>query len=434
MTKSQDLWKRAKEVIPGGSQLLSKRAEMFLPDLWPAYYTKAKGVNITDLDGNTYVDMSLMGVGSCMLGYADPDVNDTVKDAIDRGSMATLNCPEEIELAELLLELHPWAEMVRYARTGGEAMAIAVRIARAASGKDTIAFCGYHGWHDWYLASNLSEDDNLDGHLLPGLEPKGIVRGLQGSALPFEYNKIDQLEAIVSNKDIGVIVMEPIRHKEPEDEFLQKVRAIADRIGAVLVFDEVSSGFRYTTGGAHLLYGINPDIVVFAKGMSNGVPMAAIVGTKTVMDYAQSTFISSTYWTERMGPAAALATIKKMLKEPVHEHIKNIGTNIWQGWERLAKKHTLNISVLGPPALVTLVWNYENAQEIKTLYTQEMLKKGYLASPSVYVSFAHTEEIIQEYLETVDEVFAVITKAILEKKVVDLLEGAVAHAGFKRLT
>jgi len=180
MGKSQELYRKAKKIIPGGTQLLSKRPEMFLPELWPAYYDKAKGCEVWDLDGKKYIDMSTMGVGSCILGYADDDVNKAVKSAVDRGNMCTLNAPEEVELAELLLKLHPWAEMVRYARTGGESMMIAVRIARAKSGKDTVLFCGYHGWHDWYLSSNLADEKSLDGHLLPGLNPLGVPRALKG--------------------------------------------------------------------------------------------------------------------------------------------------------------------------------------------------------------------------------------------------------------
>jgi len=224
--------------------------------------------------------MSYNGIGSCVLGAADPDVDASVKEAIDAGSMSTLNAPEEMELAELLCELHPWAEMVRYARCGGEAMAIAVRIARARTQRDRVAFCGYHGWHDWYLAANLADDRALDGHLLPGLEPAGVPRGLMGTALPFRYNHIAELKSIVSRyrSELAAIVMEPIRDHDPAPGFLEEVREIAAHIGAVLVMDEITAGFRLNTGGAHLVFGIEPDIAVFAKAISNGYPMAAIIG------------------------------------------------------------------------------------------------------------------------------------------------------------
>ncbi len=430
------LWNKAKKLIPGGTQLLSKRVEMFAPEQWPSYYRKAKGVEIWDLDGNKFIDMSIMGVGACALGYADEDVNRAVKEVIDNGSMTTLNVPEEVELAELLIKLHPWAGGVRYTRTGGEAMVVAVRIARAFSNKDKIAFCGYHGWHDWYISSNLANDSNLDGHLLDGLEPNGVPRILINTAIPFEYNNIEKLESIVrENNDIGVIVVEPVRHVEPKNNFLGKVRKIADKIGAVLIFDEITIGWRLNVGGAHLIYGVNPDIMVTAKTISNGYPMAAIIGNYSVMDAAQTSFISSTYWTERIGPVAAIATITKMQNVDLPSHLDKIGSNISKGWKNLAEKHNLDIEILPPNPLITFSFqNYENIQEVKTLFTQEMLKRGFLAGNSVYVSFAHTEDIIASYFKSVDEVFKIIKDAIESGSVLKFLEGPPAITGFKRLT
>ena len=430
------LWNKAKKIIPGGSQLLSKRSEMFLPEQWPSYYKKAKGIEIWDLDGNKYFDFSIMGIGACTLGYADPDVNRAVKQAIDNGSMTTLNCPEEVELAELLCKLHPWAKMTRFARTGGEAMSVAIRIARAYSGKDKVVFCGYHGWSDWYLAANLADRKSLDGHLLPGLDPAGVPRGLKGTTFTFSYNNISELEKVVSeNNDIGVIVVEPFRHQEPQDDFLQKVKVVAERIGAVLIFDEITIAWRLNVGGIHLLYDVNPDIAVFGKAMSNGYPMAAIIGKEGVMQAAQKTFISSTYWTERIGPVAALATIGKMKKINLPRYLKKIGKMIGNGWKKMAKKHGLKIKVLIPEALVTFSFDYGlDSQVIRTLFTQEMLARGFLASGSVYVSFAHKENHVKKYLAEVDEVFGIIEAAINGKKVRSLLKGPIAHSSFKRLT
>ena len=433
--KGVELWDRAKQIIPGGSQLLSKRSEMFLPEHWPSYYKKAKGVEIWDLEDNHYIDMSIMGVGTCILGYADDDVNEAVKKAIDAGSMTTLNCPEEVELAELLLNLHSWADMVRYAKTGGEAMAIAVRIARAYTKKDKIAFCGYHGWHDWYLSANLADDTNLDGQLLPGLEPLGVPRGLMGTALPFNYNEIEELEEIVKDNNIGVIVVEPIRHQEPKNNFLEDVRRIADEINAVLIFDEITSGWRMNVGGIHELYKVYPDIAVYGKGMSNGFPMAAIVGKGEVMDIAQNSFISSTYWTDRIGPVASLATINKMLECNVPSHLCKIGNLISNGWRKLAEEHDLKIDIMGISPLTTFAFDYgDDSQALHTLFTQEMLERGFLASKSVYVSYSHKEEHVEKYLENVGEVFGIIQKAVEKDNVYDLLKGPVAHEGFKRLT
>lgn len=430
------LWNRAKKIIPGGNQLLSKRSEMFLPNQWPSYYKKAKGVEIWDLDGNRHIDFSIMSVGACTLGYADPDVNRAVQQAVNNGSMSTLNSPEEVELAELLCKFHPWAKMVRYARTGGEAMAIAVRIARVYSGKDKVAICGYHGWSDWYLAANLAGRKSLDGHLLPGLSPAGVPRVLRGTTLTFSYNKIEELKKLISiHKDIGVIVVEPLRHQEPQNNFLKEVKKIAKRIGAVLIFDEISIGWRMNIGGVHLLYDVNPDIAVLGKAMSNGYPMAAVIGRKGVMQAAQKTFISSAYWTERIGSTAALATIKKMRKLNVPAHLKKIGAMIEGGWKKLAVKHALKINILGPKALITFSFDYgQDSQAIRTLFTQEMLKRGFLASSTVYVSYAHKEAHVKKYLAAVDRVFEILQKAIRDKNIYKLLKGPVAHSGFRRLT
>ena len=433
--KGQKLWKKALKLIPGGSQLASKRAEQFLPELWPAYYEKARGIEIQDLDGVKRKDFSFMGIGSCILGYADPDVNRAVMRAIEKGSMTTLNCYEEVELAELLLQMHPWAGMVRFARTGGEAMAVAVRIARAASRRDTVAICGYHGWHDWYLAANLGDASNLDGHLLPGLQPAGVPRALKGSAIPFNYNHIEELEKIVAENEIGVIVMEPMRSSYPEDNFLQNVRKIADRIGAVLIFDEITIGFRMNVGGMHQLLGVDPDIAVYGKGISNGFPMAAIIGRRAVMEHAVLSFISSTYWTERIGPVAAIATIQKMRKYNVPEHLVKIGTIIQNGWKELADRYDLRIKCSGIPPLATYSFEYgADSLTLHTFVNHEMLKRGYLSTKSVYVSWCHKKSDVRKYLENLEEVFVLVRRALDKNRVSKLLSTPVLYGGFKRLT
>src|SRR5581483_11423634 len=301
MGKGQKLWKRAKAVIPGGNMFLSKRAEMHLPDRWPAYFSKAKGCQVWDMDGNRYTDVSLMGVGTNTLGYGHPEVDAAVHETIAAGNMSTLNCPEEVYLAERLVEIHPWADMVRLARTGGEANAIAIRIARAASGRDNVAICGYHGWHDWYLSANLGANERLAGHHLPGLDPKGVPQNLRGSVFPFNYNDYASLEALVAAQKIGVIKMEVMRNMPPGDNFLQRVRKLATERGIVLVFDECTSGFRETFGGLHKKYGVEPDMAIFGKAIGNGYAITAAIGRREIMEAAQTTFISSSFWSERIG-------------------------------------------------------------------------------------------------------------------------------------
>lgn len=436
MSKGQELWKKAKLIIPGGSQLLSKRSERFLPGLWPSYYAKAKGCEVWDIGGNHYYDFAQMGVGSCVLGYADDDVDDAVVKAIRNGSMCTLNCPEEIELAEKLISLHPWAEMARFSRTGGEACTIAVRIGRAASGKSKVAFCGYHGWHDWYLSANLGDSSNLDGQLLPGLDPLGVPRELRETAIPFNYNKLSELEAIVDKypNEIGVIIMEPERGNLPAPGFLEGVRNIATKIGAVLIFDEVTSGFRINLGGIHLVRGINPDIAVFGKALGNGYPISVIIGRRSVMEQAQGTFISSTFWTERIGYTAALATLKKMEEQNVQKALIHYGELINEGWRKLSQKHGVDISISGIPPLTHISFNVQFPLAVQTFYAQEMLEYGYLLGAAVYTTYAYSDEVIQKFCEQSDPVFEKIKMALDTGDLFSRLKGEVIHSGFKRLT
>jgi glutamate-1-semialdehyde 2,1-aminomutase len=433
MDTGQKLWKRAKAIIPGGNMLLSKRAEMFLPDLWPAYYSKAKGCQVWDLDGHQYTDMSIMGIGTNILGYGHAEVDAAVRKSIDAGNMSTLNCPEEVYLAEKLVELHPWADMVRLARSGGEANAIAIRIARAASGKDKVAVCGYHGWHDWYLSANLGDDENLAGHLLPGLEPKGVPQNLRGTVFPFNYNNYSELENLVNAHDIGVIKMEVVRNQGPVDDFLHKVRKLATERSIVLIFDECTSGFRQTFGGLHKLYDVEPDMAMFGKALGNGYAITATIGRQSIMEAAQSTFISSTFWTERIGPTAALKTLEIMERERSWDYITQTGLKIRARWQQLADKHGLKIDHWGLPALTGFTFNSAHALAYKTYLTQEMLSKGYLASNSVYVSVEHTPEVIDGYFSHLDPVFSTIKECEEGRDVMSLLKGPVCHGGFKRL-
>jgi len=433
MGTGQKLWTRAKTVIPGGNMLLSKRAEMFLPERWPAYFSRAKGCKVWDLDDNAYTDFSIMGIGTNILGYGHEEVDAAVRDIISKGNMSTFNCPEEVLLAERLVEIHPWADMVRLGRTGGESNAIAIRIARAASGRDKVAICGYHGWHDWYLSANLGNDSTLEGHLLPGLQPKGVPGNLRGTVLPFSYNNYDELEALVSAHDIGVIKMEVSRNFGPEDDFLQKVRDLATEKNIVLVFDECTSGFRETFGGLHKKYGVEPDIAIFGKALGNGYAITAIIGRREVMDAAQSTFISSTFWTERIGPAAALKTLDVMERTESWRYITRTGLDITQRWQTLADRHGLSLNTWGLPALTGFTIASEKNLQYKTYITQEMLKKGFLAGNCVYVCTEHTPELLDGYFYALDPIFETIRKCEEGQDIESLLEGPVCHSGFMRL-
>ena len=434
INKGQKLWIKAKKIIPGGGMLLSKRSEMFLPDIWPAYYSKAKGCEIWDLEKNHYFDLSLMGVGTNILGYCNDEVDKTVQSVILSGNMSTLNCPEEVQLAELLIDMHSWSDMVRLARTGGEANAIAVRIGRAASGKDGVAICGYHGWHDWYLSVNHNENDGLSDHLLPGLSTAGVPKNLKSTTFPFKYNDYESLKKIVEQESIGVIKMEVSRNETPKDNFLGKVRDLATKKNIVLIFDECTSGFRQSYGGLHKVFNIDPDIAIYGKALGNGYAITAILGRKEIMEAAQNSFISSTFWTERIGPSAAIKTLNIMRNTKSWEVISQKGKLIKKKWNDIFLKYNLSVSITGIDALPTFSFNSKYNLEYKTFITQEMLKKGYLAGTSIYLSTAHTNEIINTYLIEFEEIIEKIG-SIEENglKIEDLLDGPVCHSGFQRL-
>jgi len=435
VSKSFALQERAKQRIPGLSQLLSKRPDRYSYGVWPGYYSRAEGVRVWDLDGNEYVDMSIGGIGATVLGYADPEVDDAVREAIGRGVASSLNCPEEVELADLLCELHPWADMVRFSRCGGEAMSVAVRIARASTGRDVVAFCGYHGWSDWYLAANLGTENALGEHLISGLDPAGVPRGLAGTALPFSYNDAAGLERIVAEhgKDLAAVVMEPIRSTSPEPGFLARVRELADSCGAVLIVDEVSAGFRLNCGGAHLVLGLQPDLAVFSKALGNGYPVSAVIGKGRVMEAAQQSFISSTNWTERVGSVAALAMIRKYRRVAAHTHLVAIGEAVQAGWTRLGAKHGLDVHAGGIAPLGHCSLGVPDPLAAKAYFVQLMLDQGFLATTGFYAMYAHTFEHVEAYLAAVDQAFAEIARASQAGDLKRKLRGAPAAAGFKRL-
>ncbi|MSQ95992.1 MAG: aminotransferase class III-fold pyridoxal phosphate-dependent enzyme [Gemmataceae bacterium] len=430
----QALYREAKALMPGGTQLLSKRPEMFAPEQWPAYYEQAIGCEVIDTDGRRFIDMSHCGILSCILGFADPDVNAAVIRRVNLGNMATQQTADEVELAKLLIEIHPWAQQARFTRSGGEAMTVAVRIARAATGHDKLAVCGYHGWHDWYLAANLP-GQQLDAHLLPGLQPTGVPRGLEGTVHTFRYNRLDELEAALKQcgDDLAVIVMEPTRNLDPDPGFLEAVREHADRRGAVLIFDEISAGWRLCLGGAHRLYGVTPDLAVFAKAMSNGFAMGAVIGRREIMQAAQDSFISSTYWTEGIGPAAAVAAVKKMQRIDVPVHLARLGTRVLEGWRTLGAKHGLALTIAGRPASCSLSFQHPQNAALLTLLTTRMLDRGFMAGGSCSLTLAHEMYHVERYLDALDQVFAELAAAIAADDISARLGGPVKHSTFARL-
>ncbi len=434
-TRTQALYRHARQRIPGGTQLLSKRPEMLAPEQWPAYFSEARGCETWDLDGRHYYDMSTNGVGSCLLGFRDPDVTSAVRRRVTLGSMCSLNPPEEVELADMLCEIHPWAEQVRFARCGGEACAVAVRIARATTDRSVVAVCGYSGWQDWYLAANLGDSDALRGHLLPGLDPLGVPRELRGTTVPFAYNQRAQFDDLLAKHGdrLAAVIMEPCRYQDPEPGFLEYVRDGAHRVGALLIFDEITIGWRMCFGGAHLKLGVLPDVAVFAKALGNGYPMAAVIGTRAAMSGANDSFISSTYWTESVGPVAALATLRKMRSVDLPGHVAHVGARVQRCWEESASRHALPVRVGGYPCLAHFGFSHPQADALRTLYTQQMLGLGFMAGTGLYPTLAHTDAVVDLYAEAIDRVFGELAQAVARDDVMSRLRGPVAHSGFKRL-
>ena len=430
----QKLWKRANEIIPGGTMLFSKNPDLFLPVKWPAYFEKSKGCKIWDVDKIAYHDLSLMGVGTNILGYSNPVVDREVIKTIKNGNMTTLNSFQEIELAERLIDLHPWADMARFTRSGGEANAVAIRIARATSGKDNVAICGYHGWHDWYLASNLKDKNNLDKHLMKNVPYSGVPSRLKNSCHPFEYNNFNQLKYLVERKNIGVIKMEVHRNEEPRNHFLSKVRKLASDKNIVLIFDECTSGFRKTFGGLHKYYKITPDIAIFGKALGNGYAINAVIGKKSIMDKTNNTFISSTFWTERIGPTAALATLREMEKIKSWDVISSIGKKIKKQWSSISKINSVSIDIQGIDALPNFIFKSKNHLKYKTFVTQEMLKRKILASNSIYCSISHTDKVMNKYFDLLNKFFYKISK--IEKNELNLedcLKSPVCLSGLRNI-
>jgi glutamate-1-semialdehyde 2,1-aminomutase len=398
------IWDRAKNIIPGGNTLLSKRPNLWLPEAWPSHFKKSEGITVVDINGKKYEDF-IFAVGTNPLGYANKKINSAVINAVKKGSMSSLNAIEEYQFAEKILEINNWADMVKFTRSGGEANAIAIRIARAASGKDNIAFCGYHGWHDWYVSSNLKKKNTLNNHLIEGINTSGVPKVLNKTIFPFKYNDYKRLTQIIKNHNIGTIIMEVKRYLEPENFFLKKIRKLCNKKKIILIFDECTTGFRQTYGGLHANYGVNPDIAMFGKAIGNGFAINAVVGKRQVMEHGNNSFISSTFWGERLGFAAGIATLKEMKEKKAWLEIYNIGQYIIKNIKKIADSNSIKIEVIGIESIPTFIFKSKNHLIYKTLIAQEMLKRNMLGSNLIYVSTEHTKNKIDKYLFELNNVF-----------------------------
>ncbi len=415
-----------------GGMLLSKRVDQFIPGKWPNFFDKAYGCKIKDKN-KTFLDFSLMGVGTNILGYSNKNVNNKVKRVIDKSNISTINSSLHLQLSKNLIDLNKWSSKCFFAKTGGEANAIALRISRCFNKKNKVAICGYHGWNDWYLSANLRKKNNLDHVLLSGLETLGIPSEFKNLVHPFFYNDLKSLKKIIKKeKNIGTIFMEVQRNIPPQKNFLKEVRKIADQNNIVLIFDECSSGFRENFGGIYKKYGVNPDIIVYGKAIANGYPLTAILGKDVVMKSAENSFISSTFWTDNLGAVAAIETLKEMKRLKSWIKIKKIGKKIKKFWMNISKKYQLDLEISGLDAMPSFNFKSKKNDYYKTYITQEMLKKNILASNTVYCCINH-DKFLQTYFKELEKLFKRIKYFENEGNILNHISSPIIKKGFDRL-
>ncbi len=412
-SKNKILWRKALKIIPSGNSFLSKNPVRFKSDKWPIYFSKAKGSAVWDLDGKKYHDFSLMGVGTNILGYSNKKVDQAVSKKIKNGNMTTLNCPEEVIFSDMLLKIHPWAQMAKFAKTGAEANAIAVRLSRAYNKKNKIVICGYHGWHDWYLSAIYSKKNYLDTHLFPNLKTEGVPKYLKRYVYSVKYNDLTSLKKIINkDKDISSLIMEVERDHKPQKKYLKSIRKLCNEKNVCLIFDECTTGFRDVYGGLHLKYGVNPDIAMFGKAIGNGYSITSIIGKKRIMKLSNRSFISSTFWSERSGFVAGIATLNEMKRIKSWKIISAKGRKIKRLLSLEAQKWGLIIKFSGLDALIKFNILNPKIKDYQKIITSEMIKNNFLATNSIYVSVTHTEKLIKKYVKEMSKIF----KKISQKK------------------
>jgi glutamate-1-semialdehyde aminotransferase len=426
ITKSNEWYARAQGIVPAGSQTFSKGVTQFVEGFAPKYLARGKGATVWDVDGNEYLDY-IMACHPIILGYADPDVNAAVHEQLELGSTFSLMNPLEVEVTELLIDAIPCAEAARFGKNGADATTVAVRVARAVTGRDHIAYCGYHGWHDWYIA-------NTDLN-------SGIPEFNQHLAHSFTYNDLDSLERIFTAHpgEVACVIMEPLTILEPKDDFLAEVKKMAHHYGALLIFDEIITGFRFAFGGAQELTGVTPDLATFAKAISNGIPLSAIVGKKEYMFALEKTFFSFTYGGDCIGLAAAKACIPKLKREGVPEHLHRVGARLKDGYNKLAETHGLAefTGCIGYPCRTIISFTGQgrfDELEMKSFFQQEMIRRGILWTAYHALSFSHKDADIDRTLNAYDEVLGLFKKVVdSNQSLRGLIEGEPVKPVFRKV-
>jgi glutamate-1-semialdehyde-2,1-aminomutase len=415
LERSHELKEKAERLIPSCTQTFSKGPTQFVQGVAPVFLQRGEGSHVWDVDGNEYIDYP-MALGPIILGHNYPRVSEAVKHQMGEGTTFSLPHPLEVKVAEMLVDLIPCAEMVRFAKNGSDATSGAVRLARAYTGRDIIACCGYHGWQDWYIGTTSRK--------------RGVPKAVRELTIPFEYNKLESLQRIFVEHpgQVAAVIMEPVGVVEPQQGFLQQIRKLTKREGAVLIFDEIITGFRLALGGAQEYFGVTPDLACVGKGMANGYPLAAVAGAREFMELFNEVFFSFTFGGETLSLVAALATIAEMREKNVISHLWEQGRRLKDGFNALAREFGLErrANCVGLPPRTVITFNDETGGEslvLKSLFQQECLKRGVLFSGSQQICYSHTEADIDCTLRVYRTVMNILADAIQSESTLQMLEG-----------
>ncbi len=421
--RSLALLTQARRFIPGASQTLSKASNMFVEGAYPVFLERGRGCRVWDVDGNEYVDY-ILGLASITLGYSYPAVNEAVARQLEHGSVFSLPHPLEAEVAERLTEIIPCAEMPRFLKTGAEADAAAVRVARAATGRDVILYCGYLGWHEW--------------HAITTPRSKGIPKDFGRLVVPFAYNDLGSLEAALEEHhgQVAAVMMEPALVDSPARGFLEGVKTAAHRHGALLIFDEIVTGFRWAVGGAQEHFGVVPDLATFGKGMANGLPLAAVVGPRELMREFEDIFVSSTFGGDTLALAAARATIEEYRQRPVIPQLWRTGRRFQEGFGTAAARTGAPAECIGYPVHPKILIRHERDETrrlLMSLFLQETARRGVIFHFAGFnVSFSHSDADVDETLAACEQALRVVATALDDGRIAERLEGKPYGEVFRR--
>lgn len=403
-TRSQEYLARAERTIPGGSQTFSKGRTQYPYGASPYFVTRGQGSHVWDVDGNEYIDF-INGLATITLGYNDPDVNRAVEEQLKSGVIFSLPHPLEAQAAEMVVEMVPCAEMVRFSKNGSDATSAAIRLARAYTNRDHVLVCGYHGWQDWYIGSTSRN--------------RGVPQAVRDLTHAFAYNDVESLQKLLKEypQQIAAVILEPMSAIEPKPGFLESVKQIAHQDGALLIFDEMVTGFRFAKGGAQEYFGVTPDLATFSKGLANGYPLSALAGSAKVMKLLEEVYFSLTFGGETLSLAAAVATLKKLNAQPVIETLAQTGERLKSGVQDRLDRHRVGhvLSISGHPAWTFMLFKDVGGYtewQIKTLFLQEMLARGILTFGVHFISYAHTQTDIDRLLAAYDEVLPIVKEAV----------------------